>query len=165
MSHHTPTQPTSAPVFIAIALFGLGAGCALRPAFRNDGPVTSHEGVELAVVGQRCDQFEEPHQYGNDLVESVVEVQVRNATPAPLTVRRDAFRLITPDGFALKTLTWNAGQPVTMSGGQTRTFELRFMTRGSLECAREMVLDADSGLTLPAGPVRVTSVRFTPSPA
>jgi hypothetical protein len=115
------------------------------------------------VTRQRCDQVSEPDEYGWDLVETTLEVQIRNATPAKLTVRRDAFRLLGPEGTALKTLTWRAADPLTIEGGATGTFQLRFMTHGGLECAGEMALDVDGGLSLPDGPVKIGAVTFVPS--
>jgi hypothetical protein len=150
---------------VSAFLAALGSGCALTPPFKTGGPSVSREGVEVAVTKQRCDQVEEPDLYGEDLVETILEVQIRNATEAQLTVHRDAFRLRAPDGTALKTQTWFAADPVTITGGATGTFELRFMTRGGLQCAGEMILDFDAGLALPEGPVKVGAVKFVPSPA
>jgi hypothetical protein len=147
----------------ALVLAAASSGCALAPPFRNAGPAVSREGIQVAVTRQRCAQVEEPDEYGWDLVETILEVQVKNATPALLTVHRDAFRLLGPDGTALRTQTWRAVDPLTIDGGATRTFELRFMTRGGLECAREMALDIDDGLALPAGPVKIGSITFVPS--
>ena len=148
---------------VMLLLVGAESGCALTPPFKNGGPSVSHEGVQVAVTGQRCDQVQEPDEYGWDLVETTLEVQVRNATPAQLTVHRDAFRLLGPGGAALKTQTWRAGDPLTIEANATGTFELRFMTRGDLECTREMSLDADAGLVFPGGPVKVSAVSFVPS--
>jgi hypothetical protein len=147
------------PLFVA----ALGSGCALAPPFKSSGPSVSQDGVQLAVTRQRCDQVPEPDEYGWDLVEATLEVQIRNATSAKLMVRRDAFRLLGPDGTALKTVTWSAADPLTIDGGATGTFQLRFMTHGGLECAREMALDVDAGLSLPAGPVKIGTVKFIPS--
>jgi hypothetical protein len=125
----------------------------------------SHEGIQVAVTRQRCDQVEEPDEYRDDLVETTLEVQVRNPTPAPLTVHRDAFRLLGAEGTALRTQTWGAADPMTIAPGASATFQLRFMGRGGVECGAEMLLDADAGQALPAGPVKVASVRFVPSGA
>lgn len=157
---------TKRTILAATPLFAvLSFGCALAPPFKNGGPAVSREGVQVAVTRQRCDQVEEPEEYGWDLVETVVEVQVRNATASPLTVHRDAFRLEGAEGTALTTQTWRAAEPLTIDRGATGTFEVRFMTRGGLECAREMILDVEAGLVLPEGPVKVSAVKFVPSRA
>ena len=150
-------------VGLALLLGVLGPGCALAPPFKTSGPSVSRQGVQLAVTRQRCDQVQEPDEYGWDLVEATLEVEIRNVTLAKLTVRRDAFRLLGTDGTALKTQTWGAAEPLTIDGGATGTFEVRFMTRGGLECAGEMALDVDAGLALPDGPVKIGSVKFVPS--
>jgi hypothetical protein len=153
-------------VLTALVALGLGPACVgLRPPVQSGGAATSREGVQVAVARQGCTETVEPEQPGNDLVEEILEVQVRNPSPAPLTVHRDAFRLVTPEGYALETMTFRAAEPLTVAGGETRTFELRFMTRGSLQCAREMRLEAGQAVVRLDRPVQVGAVRFTPSRA
>jgi len=153
------------PALFVLAV-ALAPACApLRLPYKTGGPVASPEGVELAVSRQSCTQNVDPDFYGQDLVEEVVEVQVRNASTKPLTVQRDAFRLISPDGQGLKTMTWRAVDPLALDAGETKTFELRYMTRGVLECAREMKLDADAGVSMNGRPIEVGVVRFQPSRA
>jgi len=144
------------------ATLALGCG-GLRPPVQNSGPSVSHDGVQVAVTRQGCTETVEPDQPGNDLVEAILEVRVRNAAAAPpLTVRRDGFRLLTPDGHALETVTFHAADPLVVEGGADRTFELRFMTRGSLACARAMTLEARSCLTVGDRPVAIGGVRIVP---
>jgi len=140
-----------------------GFGCALTPPFKNAGPSVSREGVQVAVVRQRCAQVAEPDDYGWDLVTTELEVQIRNTTPSQLTVHRDAFRLLCKDGSALRTQSWGAADPVTIDAGTSGTFQLRYMARGGPECTGEMVLDVDDGLTLSGSPVKIAGVRFVPS--
>jgi hypothetical protein len=153
-------------VVLAVLAVALAPACApLRLPDKNSGPARSREGVELAVSGQSCTQSQEPDFHGEDLVEEVVEVQVRNATPAPLTVQRDALRLVSPDGLALKTITWRAGDPLALGAGETRAFELRFMNRGSLGCSRRMTLDPDSSVKMNGQTVALDAISFVPSRA
>lgn len=147
----------------AVVLLLAPACASLRPPAQNNGPAISAEGVQIAVARQACAQTQEPDYYANDLVETTLEIQVRNATPDPLTVHRDAFRLMTPDGVALRTVTWRAMDPLTVKGGETGTFELRFMTRSGLECARQMDLEADSAVMLREKPIHIGGVHFVPS--
>lgn len=77
-------------------------------------------------------------------------------------VHRDAFRLVTPEGDALKTVTWFAAEPVTVASGAEGTFELRFMARAAIECAREMRLVADDALELPSRPIALQAIAFVP---
>ena len=151
---------------VVVLAVGLAPACApLRLPYKSGGSAASREGVELAVSRQSCTQNVDPDFYGEDLVEEVVEVQVRNATSNPLTVQRDAFRLISPDGHGLKTMTWRAVDPLPLNGGETRNFELRFMTRGLLQCTREMKLDADAGVRMNGRPIELGAVSFQPSRA
>ena len=150
----------SSILFLAVALT---PACApLRLPAKNSGPANSGDGVQVAVNRQSCTQNVDPDFYGSDLVEEVVEVQVRNAAPAGLTVQRDAFRLVAPDGLALRTVTWRAAEPLALNAGETRAFELRFMTRGGLDCRHEMKLDVDAGVTMEGRPVALSAVSFQP---
>ena len=134
------------------SLFALGVLCApacapLRLPYRAGAPAASREGVEIAVNRQSCTQDQEPEFYGEDLVEEVVDAPVE---------RRGIER-------GLKTLTWKAIDPLALSAGETRTFQLRYMTRGGLECAREMKLDFDGGVKINGRPVALGVVTFQPS--
>lgn len=144
-------------------LFLVTGGCAaMKPPARNGGAALSDKGIQIAVLGQSCSQTQEPDQYGWDLVEETVEVGVRNDSTEPATVHRDRFRLLTPDGYALRTITWRSADPLPIPGGSNESFQLRFMTRGGLECRKEMRLDADAGITLRERPVAFQPVSFTP---
>ena len=159
------THAIDARLIIVLGV-ALGPACApLRLPYKGGGPVASREGVELAVDRQSCTQNVDPDFYGEDLVEEVVEVRVRNATPNQVVVHRDAFRLASRDGHGLKSMTWRAVDPFALNGGETKTFELRFMTRGALECGGEMKLDPDAGLVMNGRPIELGAVSFQPSRA
>lgn len=145
------------PLLVAV----LAPACALKPPARNSGPAVSREGVQLAVVKQRCEQLREPDQT-DDLVEIVMEVQVRNPTREAATIRRTDFRLIGDERFALKTSTWGAIDPITVEAGTDRTFDLRFMARGAVECSKEMRLDPGAGVLTKNQPLKLEPVRFVP---
>jgi hypothetical protein len=118
--------------------------------------------VEVAVSRQSCAQNVDPDFEEDDLVEEVVEVEVRNATQSPLTVQRDAFRLVSPDGHALKTVTWRASDPLAVKGGETKSFEVRFMNRGLLECTKDMKLDPDAGVKMNGRSIQLGAIKFQP---
>jgi len=157
------------PVSLALLLCSsaalvLAPACAsMRPPAQNDGPALSSEGVQLAVLQQSCTQTKETERPNSDLAEAIVEVEVRNPAPEAVTVNRTEFRLRTPDGFALKTRTWGSAEPLVLKGGETRVFEMRFMSRGSLECSRELQLDAGAGIGLGGKSIRMKPVTFVPA--
>ncbi len=152
-------------ILAAAALVGAGGCMGMTPPAQNAGPALSNKGIQVAVVRQSCSQTPEPEDDGWDLVEANIEVQVQNGAPSAATVHRDRFRLLAPDGSALKTMTWGAADPLTVAGGGSQTFDLRFMTHGGLECAKEMRLDLDSGIKLGESPVAFQPVAFTPERA
>ena len=151
--------------FTSVTLAALAPACALHPPVQNSGAAVDPSGVEIAVIGQSCSETVETELPGVNLVEATVEVQVRNAAPPPLIVHREAFRLRGPDGRAIPTTTWKAGDPLSIEAGQSDTFELKFMSRGGLSCTKPMQLEASAGITKGAAPVRIGAVSFVPSHA
>ena len=152
--------------FALTAVVMLAAGCGtLRAPIQTTGPVVSREGIELSVTRQLCTQIQEADFPGADLVETILEIAIRNPTPEPIAVRRDAFRLLAPDGSALRTVTWRAADPLVVGRRTIGVFRLRYMSRGTIECAKTMDLDADAGLTVRGAPVKVGRVQFIPSRA
>jgi len=157
--------PSGLGLTLPLALAVSQGACALHPPVQSSGPAISREGVQLAVTRQRCFESQETDHPGDNLAEATLEVQVTNATAAPVTVHRDAFRLVTapPDRAYLETMTWGAANPLTVASGTTQTFELRFMNRGSLRCASDLVLAPDSGLAVADRPLKVGAISFRPS--
>lgn len=148
-----------------VALGVLGPACAMRPPVRNSGATTSPNGVVLAVTGQRCSETVETDWPDTPLVETYVHVEVRNDGPPPLVINRDAFHLRAPDGRQIPTASGPVKDTVSVDPGQTRTFELRFMSRGGLSCTRPMQLEASGAVTKGDGPVQLGSITFVPSHA
>jgi hypothetical protein len=155
----------ASPFFVAILLVVPTTACGLSPALQNGGAAVTADGIRLAVPRQTCSETVQAKQPGNDLVEAIIEVEVRNPTAAPLSVNRSGFRLSAPDGSAIPPSTWFVKDPLTVGAGQSQTFQLRFMSRGGLSCWRPMELRATSVLSLGPVPVRIGSVRFTASHA
>ena len=148
-----------------MTLAALAPACALHPPVQNSGAAVGPSGVEIAVSGQSCTETVETDLPGVNLVEAIIQVQVRNAAPPPLVVHRDAFRLRGPDGRAIPTMTWRADEPLSIEAGQAGTFELRFQSRGGLSCTKPMQLEASAGITKGTEPVQIGAVSFVPSHA
>lgn len=149
----------------SVLLAAIAPACALHPPVQNGGAAiaAAQPGVQVAVVGQSCDQTVEPDFPGADLVETTVEIQVRNAGAMPLTIHREAFDLRAPDGEAIPTSTWCASDPLSVGAGQSRTFRLRFMSRGGLSCTRPMQLESAAAITAGATRIGIGAVTFVPS--
>jgi hypothetical protein len=159
-------SPSKAPpFFFAVPLLWLAPACGLSPALQNGGAAVRADGITLEVPRQSCSETVQAKQPGNDLVEVIVEVAIRNPTAAPLSVNRSGFRLSAPDGSAIPPSTWFVKDPLTVGAGQSQTFQLRFMSRGGLSCWKPMELRATSVLTQGPVPVGIGSVRFTASHA
>ena len=149
------------------ATFGFAAlapACGLQPPIQN-GAAAARDGIQVAVLRESCSQTVETEQPGNDLAETVVEVEVRNGTSAPISVHRDGFRLGASDGSLIQTSTWFANDPLSVEPGQAQTFQLRFMSRGGLSCSKEMALESPAAVVKGAEPVKLGAVKFVPAHA
>jgi hypothetical protein len=154
-----------ARLLLASVLLLLAPACALTPPLQNTGAATAAGGIVMEVERQSCSETVQPKQPGNDLVEAIVEVEIRNPSDLPLAVHRDRLRLTAPDGSSIRTSTWFASEPLTVAAAQSRTFQVRFMSRGGLSCWKPMELRADGAVTHGAAPLTLAAVRFTPSHA
>jgi len=145
-------------------LLALGSACAMSPPAQNAGAL-SNDGVQVAVVGQRCTETVETDWQGANLVETTVQFQIRNANPNPVTVNREQLYLRGTDGRRVQSRDWSESSPVTVESGQSQTFDLRYLARGGLSCTKPMQLDAESAITVGTTPLRIGSVTFVPSRA
>jgi hypothetical protein len=158
-------QRLSATFFSATFGFTtLALACGLQPPVQNGGAAVK-DGIQVAVLRQSCSQTVETEQPGNDLVETTLEVEVRNGASTPIAVHGDGFRLGAPDGSAIRTSTWGANQAVALDPGRTQTFQLRFMSRGGLSCYREMTLESPSAVVRGTEPVQIGAVKVVPAHA
>src|SRR5207244_2199512 len=114
----------------------------------------------LAVTRQSCYQGKEPDWPSDDLAEVIVEVQVHNGAAAPIAVSRGNMRLAQRGGGDLETRTWGANEPLAVPGGETKRFELRYMSRGYLRCASELHLDTQGSITLLGRVVETGRIAF-----
>ena len=158
-------QKLSALVFSATFSFAAFApACALQPPIQN-GAAAAKDGIQVAVRRQSCSQTVEPDLPGNDLVETTVEVEVRNGAQAPISIHRDGFLLGAADGSAIRTSTWFAAEALSVEPGQAQIFQLRFMARGGLSCSKEMALEPSSAVLKGTEPINLEAVKFVPAHA
>jgi hypothetical protein len=150
---------------IGFLLAGVGACATMRPPATSSGPAMSSNGVQIAVVRQICAESQPVGPMLGNWVDETVEVQVRNGSPQPVAIHLDRFRLLGPDGGVLASGADPSIEPLAVARGETRTVEVRFSSRGGLECTRPMRLDAGAGITSGEAPVVLGLVSFVPSRA
>jgi hypothetical protein len=126
----------------------------------------SPAGLDVAVTERSCTQVEEADWYGEDLAEMTVDVEVRNPTAAALSFQRDAMKLHVPSGGRLASVSWRADEPLTVAPGETKDFELRFVSRGLMTCAETPRLDGHGGLVIAAAsPAAASPAAASPAAA
>lgn len=164
-AHDFPVSTSAVPRATARSRFTLAF--ARSPACASLGPLRAR--AALGVIRERrarrrrpvCTQSADPDWPDEFLGEAVLEVDIRNGAAAPLTVHRDEFRLVTPDG-ALPPRSWGAAEPLGGGGNETSAFTLRFQAYDSLACERELWLDPRAGLVVWRTPAAIGPVRFVP---
>ncbi len=156
-------QESSRNLVATVLVLSASACATMTPPVRTGAPTQTSEGVELAVARKHCDQTQDSDWDGEDLAELIVEVQVKNPTRAPIAIHRGDMRLLAPDGAALKTITWRADDPLYVASGETKSFDMRFMARGSLECGAPLQLDTRGAVTTDHHVLVTDRISFTPS--
>jgi hypothetical protein len=131
-------------------------GCIRSPA-RTSGP-SETEGIELKIVGQSCDDFDEPDWEGLEAVELRMRVSVANRGPRNVGFDPDRLRLIAPDQVTPSPVAADAAMLV--APGETKVAGVRFMNRGSLKCKEEMKLDPSDSLVVGARPLQLRPIAF-----
>lgn len=111
-------------------------------------------------MGQSCDQYHEPNFEFDDFVGLELDLEVRNATDAPLTVHRDLIRVVASDGTAPKTQTWKAVEPVQVEAGGIQRISVRYITLGSLECRGPLDLDLKNAVTRGGAPLALAPIHI-----
>jgi len=133
--------------------------CAHAPVYQSSGPSIG-DGVKVAIVGQACDQYHDPNFEFDDFVGLDLDLEVRNATNAPLTVHRDMIRVVASDGIAPKTLTWKAVEPIQVEAGGVQRISVRYMTLGRLECRGPLDLDLKNAVTRGGASLALAAIHF-----
>jgi hypothetical protein len=155
-------------LLVLTATFGaaiLASGCGLHPPVQNSGAVATADGIQIALLGQRCSQTVETDWAGNDLVEMTVQIEVRNGTSTELGVHRDDFRLIGADGRSVPPSSGFANDPISLAPRQAQTFQLRFMSRGGLSCSKEMTLESPSAIVRGTETAKLGTIKFVAAQA
>lgn len=134
----------------------LAVGCFTLPA-RSSGP-SRWDGVQMAIVGQYCDDSQEPDDRGSPVVQLRMRISVTNRGNDRLAFDPDRLRLVVPD--KMKPSPVAADSPLEVAPGETKVAAVRFMTRGSLSCKEELELDASDSLLAGTKPVPMPPIAF-----
>jgi hypothetical protein len=111
-------------------------------------------------VGQSCGQYHDPNFEFDDFVDLELDLEVCNATNAPVTVHRDKIRVIADDGIAPSPLTWKAVEPIQVEADSIQRISVRYMSRGSLECRGPLDLDLKNAVRRKGSPLALAPIHF-----
>jgi len=154
-------------LIIAVAA-AAGPGCAWflgRPP--NEGAVVSPEGVKVSLVRTQCalnaDLYDSSDDKGGEIS---VLLRVHNPTAAPVTIHRDAVKLLVPEFPAVAGTPTETGTLLAASGN-SEDFEVRFKSPDELCCMdMDLHLDVAKVVTFDAAggrPAALPLMMFGPS--
>jgi hypothetical protein len=112
----------------------------------------------MAIVGQYCEDNEEPDDRGWPVIQLRMKVAVTNRTNDRLGFDPGRLRIVAPDRVTPGPVA--ADSPLVVAPGETKIAELRFMSRGSLTCKEEMRLDPSDSLIAGNRPVSLRPLAF-----
>lgn len=144
---------------ISLLALILASACAHHPAYQSSGPSIG-DGVKVAIVGQSCSQHHDSNFEFGDFVDLDLDLEVCNATQAPLTVHRDMIRVIAADGIAPSPLTWKAVEPIQVGPESNQRISVRYTNRGSLECRGPLDLDLENAVRRGGAPLALAPIHF-----
>ena|SRR5689334_5472055 len=143
-----------------LGLFGIacgtGLGCFTAPA-RSSGP-SEWDGVQMAIVGQYCEEEQDPDWIDNEVVQLRMKIGVTNRSTKSVDFDPDRVRVIGPDRVTPSPVA--ADSPLTVGPGETKVAAVRFMNRGSLKCQEEIKLDPSDSVRADAKPVPLRPIVF-----
>ena len=149
-----PTLKRLSPAFWSLALL---LGCSDKTFFRADPPVSS-QGLTMALVDQGCDLDQDPDVASAYVQDTMVTVQVTNASPAAATIDTAHIRLawnkqsIAPD---------SRPESVSLKPGGSSRVQLHFTPKGTdAACNNALTLSWNDAVTVAGKPVTVPPMKF-----
>jgi hypothetical protein len=144
---------------LAISI-GLGAiGCADQPFVRADPPV-SHDGVTVALIGQRCGREAWYENY--DVLNLDMIVRVRNQTSLPVDVFPAQMRLLARGNSPVprsSTPKWEDA-PLTLQPNSATNVRVHFQRWGNAKCDQEMQLSIGRSMEIDGKDVVLPPLSF-----
>lgn len=134
----------------------------MQPPARTSGATFSDDGVQLAVVGQRCSQVPDPNHPGRRLLDAAFAIEVGNPTYGALVVHPDRMTLVTLGGVTTRPTVVGGVDALPVETGTTTPFMLRFVAEG-IKCSQELRLEPKTALELNGQPIVIAPIRFVPS--
>ncbi|HVX93700.1 MAG TPA: hypothetical protein VHK47_02225 [Polyangia bacterium] len=119
----------------------LAGGCATKPVYRAQAPVTTTDGVTVAVVGQKCDR--RTRRDMNDILDLVVQARLTNDSATPLKINPSNIRLVVGGD---STKPDEHSDSLVLQPGASSDVEMHYHRWGTdARCNTRMSLQLDQG--------------------
>jgi hypothetical protein len=133
------------------------AGCYSAPA-RTSAPAEL-DGVKMAIVGQYCEDSAGLQDFaGSPVVQLRLQIAVANRGPGDVAFDPARLRVIAPDRVTPSPV--GADSAFVLAPGASKLANVRFMTRGSMKCRKEMQLDPSDSLVAGAKHISLPRIAF-----
>jgi len=152
---------------VLLTLSGWVASCGYTAPYRSSGPSIAKEGIQVAIVGERCyvnrsgEQF--PTTVNDDALNLNVKLQVRNEASQPAVLSLDRFRLSETIAGERTIMTPLESESLALQPGEIKVLSLDFEQQGMLDCHHEMELEAQGAVAIGDGQLAFQPIRFRAS--
>jgi len=147
-----------------VAVLVITASCGYTSPYRSSGPAVSKEGVQVAIVGERCyvnrsaEDF--PTTVNDDQLNLAMRVQIKNKASHTAALSLDNVRLAETTGGAQTLMVPRESESLSLLPGATTVVSLDFEQSGTLDCHHEMALDVGRAIKIEGGEVGLQPIRF-----
>jgi hypothetical protein len=157
----------SSQAILLVTVLGSAASCAFTAPYRNSGPAISKEGVQVAIVGERCFVNRTGEQYpttvNDDELNLGMRLQVKNEASQPAVLSLDRLRLSETVAGERTVMTPMESESLALAPGEIKVVSLHFEQTGALDCHHEMALDAPQAVAIGDTEVEIDPIRFLAS--
>jgi hypothetical protein len=141
----------------ALSSVALMLGCSSKAFFRADPPVNA-QGLTMALVDQGCDLDQDPEVASSYVQDTMIAVQINNASPAPAMVDSSHARLAWNKS---STAPDQRAESVTLKPGGSARIQLHFTPKGAdAACNNAMTLSWNDAVTVDGKPITVPPMKF-----
>jgi hypothetical protein len=154
---------------LALTVTGLATSCGYATPYKTSGAALSQDGVQIALVGERCfvnpntDQFPMVANDVDDILLVGLDLQVKNESKQVTVLSLNRFRLLGDTRTEHLAMPPEESGVVKLAPGETRMVPLDFRRQTALDCHNELALTAEGAVAIEGKPVYVASIHFQPS--
>jgi hypothetical protein len=150
-----------------LAIAAPATSCGYGLPYQTSGPALSKEGVQIAIVGDRCYVNRSGEQYptsvSDDELHLNVNVQVKNDSNQVAWLSPAAFQLVENKAGDRIVMHPHESGTLSMSPGETKVLSLDFDQEGDVDCHHGLALEAPRAVAIEGTQIALSPIQFRPS--